>query len=151
MVFLWKPRLALFIDHKVSYSSSQVRPPNLECSIYRAVHFAQMDGGKKRPVAFHTSRDCVIGRQKSGPCPRSLSSRPLDIVICKAQYSGSRLFGRRMYRGRGIYWVKGSVPVLFWNLDHRGERERKGREYKFQNKAHRTFDPRNTSTPVDQL
>ena len=64
MVFLWKPRLALFIDHKVSYSSSQVRPPNLECSIYRAVHFAQMDGGKKRPVAFHTSRDCVVIRRQ---------------------------------------------------------------------------------------
>ena len=30
----------------------------------------------------------------------------------------------------------------------RGERGRKGRECKFRNKSHRTFDPKNTSTPL---
>ena len=53
-----------------------------------------------------------------------------------------------IYRGRGIYWVKGSVPVLFWNFHHRGERGKMGGSAKFQIKAHRTFDPRNNSTPV---
>ena len=42
--------------------------------------------------------------------------------------------------GDVIYWVKGSVHVLFWNLLSRGEeRGRKGRECKFQDKAHRTL------------
>ena len=43
------------------------------------------------------------------------------------------------YRGLGIYDVKGSVPVLFSKLHYRKERGRKGRECKFQNKAHRTM------------
>ena len=46
--------------------------------------------------------------------------------------------------------VKCSVPILLWKLHHRGERGRKGRECKFQNKAHRTFDPRSTLSPVCQ-
>ena len=33
-------------------------------------------------------------------------------------------------------------------MHHRGESGRKGRKCKFQNKSHRTFDPRNTSSPV---
>ena len=33
----------------------------------------------------------------------------------------------------------------------RGERASKGREHKFQNKAHRTFDPRNTFSPVREI
>ena len=52
------------------------------------------------------------------------------------------------YRSEVTYWVKGSVRVLFWNLHSRGKRGRKGRECKFQNKSHGTFDPRNTSCPV---
>ena len=44
------------------------------------------------------------------------------------------------YRGPGIYDVKGSVPVLFRKLHHRGERGRKGRESKFHKIAPRTFD-----------
>ena len=40
------------------------------------------------------------------------------------------------------------MPVLCWYFHHRWERGRKGREYKFQNKAHRTFDPRNALSPV---
>ena len=43
------------------------------------------------------------------------------------------------YRGLGIYDVKGSVPILFLKLHHRGERGRKGRECKFQNISHRTL------------
>ena len=30
-----------------------------------------------------------------------------------------------LYRGEINYDVKGSVPVLFWNLHHIGEREKK--------------------------
>ena len=47
-----------------------------------------------------------------------------------------------IYRGRGIYCVKGSVPSLLKILHHRRERGRKGRECKFQYKA-----PINISTP----
>ena len=39
------------------------------------------------------------------------------------------------------------MPVLFWNLHSKGKRAIKGREFKFQNKAHRTFDPRNALIP----
>ena len=47
----------------------------------------------------------------------------------------------QIYRGRGIYWVIGSVPVLLKIAPQRGEsRERKN--CKFQNEVHRTFDPR---------
>ena len=53
--------------------------------------------------------------------------------------------------GLGIYWVKGSVPDLFWNMHSRGERGRKGRECKFQNKAHRTFDTLYKATPEEKL
>ena len=56
---------------------------------------------------------------------------------------------QRKYRGEVISWVKSSVHVLFGNLLSRGERGRKGSECKFQNKAHRTFDPSNTFSPVD--
>ena len=52
------------------------------------------------------------------------------------------------HRGQVIYWVKGSVRVLFWNLHSRGERGRKGRECKIQNKAHRIFDQTNTLSPL---
>ena len=45
------------------------------------------------------------------------------------------------YRGEVICWVKGSVPVLLINLHCRGERVRKGRECKYLNKVHRTFEP----------
>ena len=45
--------------------------------------------------------------------------------------------------------IRSKVPcVLFWNLHSWGERGRKGRRCKFQNKAHITFDPRINSTPV---
>ena len=47
-----------------------------------------------------------------------------------------------------IFWVKGSFHVLFGNLHSRGEMGRKGRECKFYNKAHRTFEPGNNSNPV---
>ena len=47
-----------------------------------------------------------------------------------------------------LHWVKGSVNVLFWNLHSRGEMGRRGRECKFQNKAHRTSHPRNTLSHV---
>ena len=50
--------------------------------------------------------------------------------------------------GQVIYWVKGSVHVLFWNLHSSWESRRKERECKFQNKAHWTFDPRNILSPV---
>ena len=53
-----------------------------------------------------------------------------------------------MYRGLGIYDVKGSVPVLFWKLHHRGERGRKGRECKFPKIACRTFVIINSWPPV---
>ena len=42
----------------------------------------------------------------------------------------------QQYRNGVIYWVKGSVHVLFWKFHYRGEGERKGRECKFPNKAH---------------
>ena len=48
-----------------------------------------------------------------------------------------------VYRGGVDSWVKGSEPVLFVNLHSKGERGRKGRECKFQNKAHTTFGKRN--------
>ena len=51
-------------------------------------------------------------------------------------------------RGGIISDVNGSVHVMFRNLHHRRERGRKGRECKFQNKAHRTLDIRNNSTPA---
>ena len=40
--------------------------------------------------------------------------------------------------------VQGQVTYL----QSRGERVRKGKESKFQKKAHRTFDPRNALSPV---
>ena len=52
------------------------------------------------------------------------------------------------FQSGGISDIKGSVPLLFWNLHIRGQRERKERECKLQSKAHRTFDPRNNSTHV---
>ena len=45
-----------------------------------------------------------------------------------------------LYRGPGIYDVKGSVHVFFEKLHHKGERGGKKGSAKFQNKAHRTFD-----------
>ena len=45
-----------------------------------------------------------------------------------------------LYRGLGIYDVKGSVHVFLQKLHYRGERGRKGRSAKFQNKTYRTFD-----------
>ena len=36
------------------------------------------------------------------------------------------------YRGSGIYGVKGSVPILFIKLHHRGERGEKGGSANFQ-------------------
>ena len=53
-----------------------------------------------------------------------------------------------LYRGPGIYGVKGSVPILFLKLHHRGERGRKGRECKYQSQTPGTFDIRNNSTPA---
>ena len=53
-----------------------------------------------------------------------------------------------VYRGQGIYWVKGSVPVLFWILHNRGERGRKGSECKFPKIAHKTFDTIHSWPPV---
>ena len=53
----------------------------------------------------------------------------------------------RFYRGEVIYWVKGSVYVLFSLQRVRG---RKRRECKFQNKGHRTFEPINSFTPVQR-
>ena len=55
-----------------------------------------------------------------------------------------------IYTGAGYSGMKGSVPVWYWNLNSRGERGRKGRECEFQNKAHRTLDPRNNFTPVQR-
>ena len=55
---------------------------------------------------------------------------------------------RHLYRGGVIYRVNGSVHVWFWNLHSRGERGKWGRECKFQNKSHRTFDSRINFTPV---
>ena len=43
------------------------------------------------------------------------------------------------------------MRVLFRKLHSRGERGRKGRECKLQNRAHRTFDIRNNFTPVYKL
>ena len=43
-----------------------------------------------------------------------------------------------MYKGQINSGAKGSVRVLFWKLHHGGERGRKGREGKFQRKAHCT-------------
>ena len=54
----------------------------------------------------------------------------------------------QIYRGPGIYGVKGSGPILFSKLHHRGERGRKVRECKFRKIAHRTFDPINSWPPV---
>ena len=45
-----------------------------------------------------------------------------------------------MYRGPLKDDVKGSVLVFFGKFHHRGERGRKGRECKFPNIEHRTFD-----------
>ena len=53
-----------------------------------------------------------------------------------------------LYTGAGYYGMKGSVRVLFRKLHSRGERGRKGRECKFQNNAHKTFDPRKSFIPV---
>ena len=47
-----------------------------------------------------------------------------------------------MYRGGVHPWVGGSVHISSQNSHSRGERGRKGRECKFQNKAHRTFEQR---------
>ena len=60
--------------------------------------------------------------------------------------SSSCMDSTKDYRDGVNPWVKGSVPVLFWVFHQRGGEE--GGSAKFQNKAHRTFDPRNTSTPV---
>ena len=78
----------------------------------------------------------VLIPKAKGPC--SIAG---NISICNA-CSNSGVVGHGMvgFRARTIYrdeqnlWVKGSVRVLFWNLHHRGERGRKGRECKFQNK-----------------
>ena len=70
----------------------------------------------------------------------------LHNVLHKFSHDGSRW----LQRGGDIYWIKGSVHVLLWNLHSRGKTGRKRRECKFQNKAHAhvIFDPRNNSTPV---
>ena len=52
-----------------------------------------------------------------------------------------------VYRGLGIYVVKGSVHVFFGKLHHRGERGRKGRECKISKQStqnlwhHNYLDP----------
>ena len=53
-----------------------------------------------------------------------------------------------LYRGSGICDVEGSVPVMFWKLRHRGDRGRKGRDWKFPKIAHRIFDIKNSWPPV---
>ena len=55
---------------------------------------------------------------------------------------------RKNYRGQIFYWVKGLRHVLFRIFHSIGERGRKRRECKFQNKAHTTFDSRNTLNAV---
>ena len=56
------------------------------------------------------------------PKPHSAknSAEPFGRTICRSQKAGKFFFtcvrSKRKYRGRGIYWVKGSEPVLFWNF-----------------------------------
>ena len=77
------------------------------------------------------------GYSRGAPEGTSLSSQSRLATHCRLPHTG-----------QVIYWVKGSVRVLFWILHSRGERGRKGRECKFLNKAHSTFDPGNTLSLV---
>ena len=79
--------------------------------------------------------------KKSGPQKNGIFGLPYYFCIPWVWVWGLKFILK-------IYWVKGSVPVLFRNLLHKGERGRKERDWKFLNKAHRTFDIINTSPPV---
>ena len=50
-------------------------------------------------------------------------------------------------QGWGIYWVKGSVPVLFWNLHHRGEMGEMGGSANFREQSPQNLWPNKYLNP----
>ena len=91
--------------------------------------------GRRGPVAVHKSNmGTYVHRAAHILVTGSVFQHHLRLVLCK-------------YRGPGIYYVKCSVPVLLCKLHRRGERGRKVRECKFQNKAHKNFDIINNMAP----
>ena len=66
----------------------------------------------------------------SGWWPRSRicwESPGMEKKILEILYNSRMLHVVSVYRSHVIPWVKGSVPVFFLKLHHRGERGRKGR------------------------
>ena len=96
-----------------------------------------------------SSTACETGILFMAASRRSCSTSTCVCCITDGICNGaSECFRWTQWTGVKIYRVKGSVRVLFWHLNFIGERGRNGRECKFQNKAHKTFNIINTSTPV---
>ena len=99
----------------------------------------QKIASRKREVLSATCTDtaCLRQGQVKASC-RTKRSKVLLWVTLVMKLGQGCYIPIYIYRCGGIYYVIGSVCVLLWNLHHRGVMGRKGREWKFLNKAHRT-------------
>ena len=76
----------------------------------------------------------------------------LEVQACRKLSKGTHFSGPLHCTGQWSYLLVQQFDACFVrNLHSRGERGSNGRECKFQNKAHRIFDPRNTLSPVKRL
>ena len=70
---------------------------------------------------------------------RNFTAHKVVLSACSPYFKQLLKVTARMlpniYRGLGIYDVKGSVHVFFGKLHHRGERGRKGRECKISKQS----------------